>query len=88
MEFWRCELIMMSLELSSRSLQTKVSQNEFSVYESVRNAMFRADKPPSTRKTVFGVAKLPPFTFNPIVDDVISSINKLWMKLFFAPGVT
>ena len=88
MEFWRCELIMMSLELSTRSLGTKVSQNEFTAYESVKNAMFRADKPPSARNTVFGVAKLPPFTFDPIVDDVISSINKLWVKLFFAPGVT
>ena len=50
--------------------------------------MFRTDKPPSTRKTVYGVANLPPFTFDPIVDNVISSINKLWVKLFFSPDVT
>ena len=50
--------------------------------------MFRADRPPSTRTSVFGVSKLPPFSFDPIIDDVISSINKLWVNLFFAPGVT
>ena len=50
--------------------------------------MFCADRPPSTRTSVFGVSKLPPFSFDPIIDDVISSINKLWVNLFFAPGVT
>ena len=81
-EFWRCELIMASLELSQQSLKNKVSQNEYGVYELVKNAMFRADKPPSSRSTVFGVAKLPPFSFDPIIDDVISSINKLWLVLY------
>ena len=30
-EFWRCELIMASLELSQQSLKNKVSQNEYGV---------------------------------------------------------
>ena len=76
-EFWRCELIMSSLELSQKSLKNKVSQNEYGVYELVKNTMFRADRPPSTRTSVFGVSKLPPFSFDPIIDNVISSNNKL-----------
>ena len=79
---------MSSLELSQKSLKNKVSQNEYGVYELVKNTMFRADNPPSTRTSVFGVSKLPPFSFDPIIDDVISSINKLWVNLFFDPGVT
>ena len=83
-DFWRCELIMMSFELSSISLKHKVSQNEYTVYELiVKNGMFRADKPPSTRSTTYGVAKLPPFSFDPIIDDLVSNINKVWVKLFF-----
>ena len=35
-EFWRCELIMSSLEVSQKSLKNKVSQNEYGVYELVK----------------------------------------------------
>ena len=85
-EFWRCEIIMMSLELSAVSLRQKVSENEYSTYIKMKEIMSNADKPASSRKSEIRVAALPPFSFDPIIDDLILSLNRLWIRQFFAPG--
>ena len=87
-EFWRCEIIMMSLELSAVSLRQKVSENEHKTYLKIKEIMSKADIPASTRKPEIGVAALPPFSFDPIFDDMVSALNRLWSRLFFAPGCT
>ena len=38
-EFWRCEIIIMSLELSAVSLRQKVSENEYSTYMKIKEIM-------------------------------------------------
>ena len=50
--------------------------------------MSNADKPASSRKSDIGVTAHPPFTFDPIIDDLILSLNRLWSRQFFAPGCT
>ena len=87
-EFWRCEIIMMSLELSAVSLRQKVSENEYNTYMKIKEMMSIADKPASSRKSEIGVASLPPFSFDPIIDDLVLSLNRLWSRQFFAPGCT
>ena len=48
--------------------------------------MSNADKPASLRKYEIGVATHPPFSFGPIIDDLIQALNRLWSRQFFAPG--
>ena len=79
---------MMSLELSAVSLRQKVSENEYNTYMKIKEMMSIADKPASSRKSEIGVASLPPFSFDPIIDDLVLSLNRLWSRQFFAPGCT
>ena len=64
---------MKSLELSAVSLRLKVSEIEYSTYLKMKEIMSNADKPASTRKSEVGVAAHPPFSFDPIFEDLILS---------------
>ena len=50
--------------------------------------MSRADKPTSSQKVSVGVGGNPQFSFNPIIDKLVSAVNKCWTQLFFTPNYT
>lgn len=46
--------------------------------------MTKADKTASARKSDLGLAAHPSFSFNPIIDHLIQTLNRLWSRLSFA----
>ena len=69
---------MISLELSAVSLRQKVSENEYSTYMKIKEIMSNTDKPDSLQKSEIGVAAHHPFSFDPIIDNLIQALNRLW----------
>ena len=57
----------------------------------MKEIMSNADKPASSRKSEIRDAALPPFSFDPIIDDLILSLNRLRSRQFLrlvAVGLT
>ena len=83
--FFRCNLRMRyhncSAEMLGQSL-LKVPQSEQTGFRVVRNALTAADVPASARKVTAG-AQAPAFSFDPLIQEGISSLNKEWTGLYF-----
>ena len=63
-----------------------VDHDEITKFKIVREALTKADKPPSKRKIVDGGAQLPACSFDSIISDAIDACNKQWTDLFFVAG--
>lgn len=87
-EFFLCEIKMMTLELSAVSLERKIVKDDFDTFKRVRDIIARADMPVSNRKDGVGVAQILSFYIDPIVSDFVGTINCLWSSFVFYLGVS
>ena len=88
-EFLRCDLLMRVLDISASSLsEYNISSESIIKYKRVKKCMQNADKPCSSRPAVMHSAQFPAFTFDPIMDDVISCCSREYIKLFYVRSVS
>ena len=83
-EFFRCEIIMMSMEIFSATLEGRVVRDDYMQYKRVCDIMTKAEFAASIRDVSTGVALIPTFTMDPILSDFILSLNRLWSRLFLS----
>ena len=57
-------------------------------YKRVRDALTKADRPPSDRTVVDGGAQLPACSFDPIIQEAINTLNKHLTWMFFVAGTS
>ena len=79
---------MMSMEISTATLEQRVARDDFMQYKRVRNIITKADIPASLRTVSTSVACIPTFAIDPIFSNFILNINRLWSGLFFHAGVS
>lgn len=69
---------MISVDFSAVSIRQKSNEKKSSTYMKAKEIMATTDKLASLRKLDLGVAvHPPPFSFNPIIDDLIQALNCL-----------
>ena len=83
--FFRCELRMRyhncSAEMLDQSL-LRVPQSEQEGFRVVRKALTAADMPASARKVLAG-AQAPAYSFDPLIQKGIGSLNDEWTNFYF-----
>lgn len=88
-EFLRCELVLPLFGISSSELLAfDMTQETVDSYRRVRSAMTNADRPASDRPIFHNSAGPDPDDIDPIMTEVIESMNKEWRDIYFVSGVS
>ena len=62
--------------IASGMMDYDISDNDYRCNTSVRNGMNKANRPSYMRIVIYGDSKLPTFSFDPIMDEIISACGK------------
>ena len=66
---------MMESEISSVGLERRISKDDYSTYQKIRDIITKADVPASSRKTDINVARHPSYSMDPIVKELVDILN-------------
>jgi len=84
--YFHCDVLMRVAKSSIDHVEQSVTPDIFNRYKKVKSMMQKADKPSSTRKATNDGTD--PFKFDPIMNNAVDSINRLFKRIGFVPKET
>ena len=76
-------MIMMESEISSVGLESRISKDDYSTYQKIRDIITKTDFPASSRKTDINVGRHPSFSMDPIMNNFVGILNRHWCNMFY-----
>ena len=62
---------------------SRISKDDYSTYQKIRDIITKTDFPASSRKTDINVGRHPSFSMDPIMNNFVGILNRHWCNMFY-----